>query len=163
MVQYIVQCHCVPVQTLSGLSRVDSPPPWLYLHVQCTPFPKVLARYGFHSIFMSIWPFEIRWYSVKATVSITDLHRIALQWLFFDSIVFCCYAASPRYTQCLNASAINCTRSAGQYSNCSILIFVRQDITVFDITTILLISTERGWSKCAKDALSKHYPSPYKY
>ena len=53
--------------------------------------------------------------------------------------------------------------SAGQYSNFSISKFVRQDIMVFDIITILLISIERGWSKCAKDTPSKHYPSPCKY
>ena len=34
--------------------------------------------------------------------------------------------------------------SAGRYSNCSISIFVRQHITVFDIITILLISIVRG-------------------
>ena len=34
--------------------------------------------------------------------------------------------------------------SAGRYSNRSISILVRQDITVFDIITILLISIERG-------------------
>ena len=37
--------------------------------------------------------------------------------------------------------------SAGRYSNFSISTFVRQDITIFDIVTILL---ERG---CAKDTL----------
>ena len=59
--------------------------------------------------------------------------------------------------------SVNMLASAGRYSNFSISIFVRQDITVFNIITILLISTERGWSKYAKDALSKHYPSPCKY
>ena len=43
------------------------------------------------------------------------------------------------------------------YSNFS---FVRKDITIFDIIMVVLIGTEKGWTKCAKDTLSKHHHNP---
>ena len=67
-----------------------------------------------------------------------NYHKLAQQGVLLSSVTCTC---KTRELPCCSYIHLS---SAGRYSNCSISIFVRQDIMVFNIIMILLISTERG-------------------